>query len=404
MNCRSCGSNSLDPVISLGDMPLANGLLREIPASARPEPRYPLNVVFCEACSMVQITDIVSPPALFDEYVYFSSTSRTMLAHVEASANRLIGDLGLTDKSLVVEAASNDGYMLQYFVRRGIPSLGVEPAKNIAEEARRRGVPTEVAYFGQETALRLFREGRHADLFLANNVLAHVPDLNGFVQGIATILKEDGAAVIEAPHVGEMVRQTAFDTIYHEHIFYFSLTALERLLRRNGLVLSDAEALPIHGGSVRITVRKNGQASTRARTMLAGEQALGLDRISAYRAFSGAADKVRDSLKRLLGNLVKDGKRVAGYGAAAKAAVMMNACGIGRDLVQYVVDASSHKQGKFMPGTHQPIYAPERLQSDPPDYLVIFPWNIRDEIMRQESGFAARGGKFIVPIPEVTVV
>lgn len=400
MNCRFCSSSKLEPVLSLGRQPLANALLAELPGPGEREPVYPLDVVFCPACGLVQLTEIVPPEKLFGKYLYFSSTSQTMLDHVRASAQNLIPALKLGPKSLVVEAASNDGYMLQYFKQDGIPVLGIEPAENIAAEANRRGIPTRKMFFGTAAAELLKAEGLQADLFLANNVLAHVPDLNGFVEGIAVILKPAGTAVIEVPHVMELIRHTEFDTIYHEHMSYFSLITLQKVFAAHGLKIIHVERMPIHGGSLRVYAARKGRVSKAVTALIAEELKAGLDRIDAYREFAGKVERLKADLVEMLTGLKAKKKRVAGYGAAAKGAVLMNYCGLTASRVEYVVDANPHKQNRFMPGTHQRVYAPAKLLDDKPDYVLIFPWNIKDEIISQQSAYRKAGGKFIIPVPE----
>lgn len=385
-------------------MPLANALLDRLPTPAQPEARYPLDVVVCPACALVQITETVPPEILFKNYLYFSSTSKTMLDHAEKSAENLRGKLHLGKESLVMEAASNDGYLLQFFIRAGVPVLGIEPAGNVAKAANERGVPTRAMFFGLETARALKDEGRQADVFLANNVLAHVADLNGFAGGMAVILKQTGTAVVEVPHVGALIEKTEFDTIYHEHLCYFSLTALVRLFEAHGLKIVDVEKLQIHGGSIRLFARKTGEPGAAVGDLLREEAKQGLTGGAAWLDFSSKVSRLRDALKKILEEIRSKGKRTAAYGAAAKGAVMLNYAGIGVDLVEYVVDKNPHKQNRLMPGTHQPVFDTRHLAADPPDYLLILAWNIKDEIMKDTRDFQARGGRYIVPVPEPKIL
>jgi SAM-dependent methyltransferase len=384
-------------------MPPANRLLRADQLHA-PEPRYPLDLVFCPACSLVQITESIPPEELFREYVYFSSYSETMLASCEALAGRLTRQRRLGDRHLVVEIASNDGYLLQFYQRLGVPVLGIEPARNVARVARERGVPTIEEFFGDDLAADLVAQGRRADVIHVNNVLAHVPDLNGVVQGMALLLRDDGVVVIETPYVRDLVERSEFDTIYHEHLCYYSLTALDALFRRHDLVIQDVEHLAIHGGSLRLFVGKSAQVSEAVTALLDEERALGLDRLGYYQDLAARAVTVKQRLRDLLAELTGRGQRVAAYGAAAKGATLLNYCGLGPDIVEYVVDRSSHKQGLYMPGVRLPIRPTTLLVEDPPAYLLILAWNLADEIMRQQAAYRAGGGHFILPIPDVRIV
>lgn len=389
--------------MSLGQMPAANHLLRSDQLDA-PEPRYPLNLVFCPACSLVQITESLPPETLFRDYVYFSSYSETMLASCEALADRLARERGLDGRHLVVEVASNDGYLLQFYQRLGVSVLGIEPARNVARVANDRGIPTIEEFFGVDVAAGLVAQGRRADVIHANNVLAHVPDLNGVVRAMTDLLDDDGVAVIETPYVGDLVARGEFDTIYHEHLCYYSLTALDVLFSRHGLVIQDVEHLAIHGGSLRVFAGHAGRPSRAVAAMLDEERRLGLDRLDYYRDLAARADAVKRHLGELLADLTGRGHRVAAYGAAAKGATLLNYCGIGPDLIDYVVDRSSHKQGLYMPGVRLPIGSPTLLVERPPDYLLILAWNLADEIMGQQAAYRAAGGRFILPIPHVRTI
>lgn len=407
VRCRSCGSSELADVLDLGRTPLANALVRA-DELAQDERTFPLKLVFCPACVLVQITESVPPEHLFRNYLYFSSFSETMLRHARDIATRLIATRGLDQHSLVVEAASNDGYLLQYYKQAGVAVLGIEPAKNIAAQAEReRGVPTLSEFFGAELAARLAGEGRRADVFHANNVLAHVPDLNGFVAGIATMLTPTGVAVVEAPYVKDMIDGVEFDTIYHEHLCYFSMTALDALFRRHGLIIVDVEHLEIHGGSLRIfasPTAKAAEPSNAVREMLAAEKRAGIGEFRYYQSFADAVAALRARLVGALRELKAAGKTIAAYGASAKGSTLLNTFGIGKELLDFVVDRSTHKQGCYTPGTHLPILAPEHLATAMPDYVLLLTWNFADEILAQQAEYRRRGGKFIVPLPAFRVV
>lgn len=404
--CRICGRFDLGLILSLGQMPLANALLTAEQLS-QSEPTYPLDLVFCPHCTLVQITETVSPEKLFQEYLYFSSFSDTMLRHAQTLVERLIVTRSLGKNSLVVELASNDGYLLQFYVQRGIPVLGIEPAVNVARVAQvERNVPTLCEFFGDELARQLREQGKRADVIHAHNVLAHVADLNGFVEGIQLLLKEHGIAVIEVPYVKDLIDRCEFDTIYHEHLCYYSLTALDRLFRQHELMLADVERIPLHGGSLRLFVAHEGNAqpSAAVQSLLDEEAAWGVDQIGFYLDFGRRVKQIKRTLCSMLKSLKGDGKRVAAYGAAAKGTVLLNYCGIGKDFIEFVVDRSPYKQGRYMPGVHLPIYSPSQLLEEMPDYTLLLAWNFADEILKQQAEYLRRGGKFIIPIPEVKVI
>jgi SAM-dependent methyltransferase len=403
--CRSCGSDKLEMVLSLGELPLANALLSD-EELAQKEERFRLELVLCTACSLVQITETVPPEKLFRNYLYFSSFSDTMLEHARALVERLISAEKLGPKSLVAEVASNDGYLLQYYAKAGVPVLGIEPARNIAKVAEEKGIRTVAEFFGENLARTLADEGERADVMHANNVLAHVADLNGFVEGFRVLLKDHGVAVIEAPYLKDFVDHCEFDTIYHEHLCYYSLTALDRLFSRHGLVIRDVERLEIHGGSLRIFVSHAAHAkkSEAVERLLAEEAAWGVDKPAFYREFAARVERLRAALREEVAKLRAQGKKIAAYGAAAKGCTLLNYFGIGHDQIDFVADRSTVKQGRTMPGVRIPVRAPEKLLEAQPDYVVLLTWNFADEILAQQAEYRKRGGKFIIPIPEVRIV
>jgi SAM-dependent methyltransferase len=409
--CRSCGASDLKSVLPLGRTPLANALLTQEQLS-QPEETYPLDLVFCAGCSLVQITETVPPEKMFREYLYFSSFSDTVLQNAEEIATRTLDARRLDGTSLVIEIASNDGYLLQHYKRRGVPVLGIEPATNIARVAEQeRGIRTVSEFFGETLARTLREDGERPDVIHANNVLAHVADLNGFVAGISLLLKDDGVAVIEVPYVKDLIDHVEFDTIYHEHLCYFSLTALDRLFRRHGLIIHDAERIPIHGGTLRIFAGKadsveagQDRRSAAVKALLEEEAAWGVDSVEFYQGFGERVEHLRESLLSLLHGLKAEGKRIAVYGASAKGSTLLNYFGLGRETLDFVVDRSTVKQGYYTPGTHLRIFAPEHLLETKPDYVLLLTWNFADEILAQQAEYRRGGGRFIIPIPEVRVV
>jgi SAM-dependent methyltransferase len=405
--CRVSGSTHLIPVLSLGDMPLANALLSDAQLG-EPEPRFPLELVFAPESALLQLTLSVPPEQLFSEYVYFSSFSNGMLESANALVDRLVRERRLGHDALALEIASNDGYLLQYYKQRGVPVLGIEPAANVARVAvAERGIPTRTEFFGLETARRLVAEGVRADVIHANNVLAHVPDLNGFVEGLRLVLDYDGVAVIEVPYVKDMLERCEFDTIYHEHLSYFSLTSLQRLFARHALTIIDVERIPLHGGSLRVFVApgRAGRAPASPVAVLLDEEASwGVSDPGAYVDFAHRVERLRAEFRALVGRLKADGKRIAAYGAAAKGSVLLNYCGVGAETLDYVVDRSTVKQGRYMPGVHLRIEAPERLLADRPDYVVLLAWNFADEIIEQQAEYRRGGGRFVIPVPTPQIV
>ena len=403
-HCRSCGSTQLSIFLSLGDLPLSDGFL-EARQLVDNEPRYPLDVAFCATCSLVQILETVPPEELFGaDYPYFSSFTDTLLRHSEANVKERIAERKLGSGSLVVELASNDGYLLQYYKAGGVPVLGIDPAPGPVAAARAKGIDTLEAFFGVEFAKKLAADGRRADVIHANNVLAHVADTNGFVEGIATLLKDDGVAVIECPYVKDLIEHGEFDTIYHEHLCYFSVTALRALFSRHGLYIARVVPLSIHGGSLRVFVEKQNRPEQSVHDYIESEQRLGLDRLDYYADFSNRVSQIRTELNELLQGLKEKKARIVGYGAAAKGTIMLNYVGIGQETLDFVVDRNIHKQGRFIPGVRLPIAAPERVLAEQPDYVLILPWNFKDEIMAQQAEYRRRGGKFIVPVPRPTII
>ena len=403
--CRSCGGGRLEVFLSLGELPLADALLRDEDLG-RPEPRYQLDVAFCPDCSLVQILEEVPPQRLFDDnYLYFSSYSDALLAHAREHAERLVAERRLGPDSLVVEIGSNDGYLLRHVSAAGVSVLGIDPAPEQAEAAEAAGVPTLRAFFGAPLAQRLRAEDRRADVIIANNVMAHTPDLNGFVAGLATLLADDGVATIENPSVEDLVARCEFDTVYHEHFSYLSSTSVVALVRRHGLSLNRVERFPeLHGGTRRWWVSRVEAVEGSVRDELAGEAAAGVDRAEHYRRFAQRVARLRDELVGLLRGLRADGARIAAYGAAAKGATLLNAFGLGSELVEFVVDRNPHKQGRFMPGTHQPIRSPQALLDERPDYVLLLAWNFEREVLAQQEAYRGGGGRFVMPLPEPRVV
>ncbi len=403
-SCRACGSRELQSFLNLGVTPLADRLLTEAQLSEH-EPTYPLEVAFCASCTLVQILETVPPEELFcSDYPYFSSFSPALLRHSKENVEDIIARRGLDGSSFVVELASNDGYLLKNYVEHGISVLGIDPADGPAKAAEKIGVPTLNTFFTLDLAEQLKSEGRQADVVHGNNVLAHVADTNGFVEGVARLLKDDGVAVIEVPYVKDLIDHCEFDTIYHEHLCYFSATALDHLFRSHGLYLNDVRRLAIHGGSLRLFVEKRENVGPAVRSLLKTERLEKVDHLDYYRDFSKRVEHVKDALSRLLRDLKSQGHRIAAYGAAAKGSTLINYVGIGSDLVDFVVDRNIHKQGRYMPGQHLPIYAPERLLEAMPDDVLILPWNFADEILEQQAAYREAGGRFIVPIPEPKVL
>jgi SAM-dependent methyltransferase len=405
-NCRFCQTALRRTFVDLGMSPLCESFLTREQLNQM-EPFFPLHAYVCEGCFLVQVEEYVGPERIFSEYAYFSSYSRAWLAHAQSYTDMIVSRLGLDHTSQVIELGSNDGYLLQYFMARGIPVLGVEPAANVAAAAIAKGVPSTVRLFGLETAHELLAEGHHPELIVGNNVLAQVADINGFVAGMKKLLKPGGVITMEFPHLLRLMDENQFDTIYHEHFSYFSLMSTERIFAAHGLTLFDVEELWTHGGSLRIYARHQEDEARpvgpRVGALLAREKAVGLDRPDRYTAF---AEQVRETKRRLLEFLIgakRQGRSIVGYGAPGKGNTLLNYCGIRTDFLDYTVDRNPYKHGRFTPGTHIPIHPPEKILETRPDYVLILPWNLKDEIMEQMAAVQTWGGQFVVPIPDVKV-
>lgn len=405
-NCRFCGTPLRFTFVDLGMSPLCESYLGPEQLNQM-EPFYPLHVFVCEKCFLVQLEEYVSPEDIFTEYAYFSSYADSWLQHVSNYTDLITDRFGLTKNSFVVEVASNDGYLLQYFVKKGIPVLGIEPAKNVAKVAVEKGVPTLTEFFGVELAQQLRDDGKCADLIAGNNVLAQVPDINDFVGGLKILLKPDGVITIEFPHLLRLMEENQFDTIYHEHFSYFSFISAEKIFDAHGLTVFDVEEIPTHGGSLRIYVRHTENEglgiSDRTQEMHNREVQAGFMTMEHYSAFG---EQVKETKRKLLDFLIhakREGKTIVGYGAPGKGNTLLNYCGIREDFMDYTVDRNPYKQGKYLPGTHIPIHAPEKMDETQPDYIFILPWNFKDEIMQQMAHARAWGAQFIVPIPEVRI-
>jgi SAM-dependent methyltransferase len=404
--CRFCGSTKLSTFLDLGMSPLC----QTAPSKedlARGEVYYPLHVFVCEKCFLVQLDVFESPENIFGHYLYFSSYSDSWLKHCEDYCEKMTKKLALNGQSFVVEVASNDGYLLQYFMKQGVPVLGVEPAKNVAKVASEKGIPTVAEFFGTKLAKELAVQRGGADLVLGNNVLAQVPDLNDFVEGLKILLKPEGVLTLEFPHLLRLMENNEFDTIYHEHFSYFSFHTTMRILEAHGLRVFDVEELGTHGGSIRVYACR-AEASTykvqpNVERLIEDEKRAGLDSLIGYQAFASQVRQTKFALMDFLLKAAREGKSVAGYGAPGKSATLLHYCGIGKDLIQYTVDRSPHKQGRFLPGSRIPIYHPDRIRETKPDFVIILPWNLKDEIIKQLEFIREWGGRFVVPIPKVAI-
>lgn len=405
--CRFCSSLLKHSFCDLGKTPLSNGYLKKEQLGVQ-EPSFVLHAYVCEKCFLVQLEEMETPDKIFSDYAYFSSYSESWLAHVKKYTNAMVERFGFSAKSQVVEIASNDGYLLQYFKEKNIPILGIEPAKNVAEVAIQKGIPTRVQFFGEETARNLVKEGISADLLIGNNVFAHVPHLNDFVKGMKILLAPEGIITLEFPHLYQLMRQNQFDTIYHEHFSYFSLLTVEKIFQYHGLELFDVEELTTHGGSLRVFV-KHQQSQRKIETahleeVRRKEKEFGLDQLSTYLNYAKQVEKVKMSLLDFLQKVQQAGKTIAAYGAPAKGNTLLNFCHVTSELLPFTVDLSPHKQGHYLPGSRIPIYSPAKIEETKPDYVLILPWNIKDEIMNQMKDIRSWGGQFVVPIPELQVI
>ncbi len=404
--CRGCGAALVAPFLDLGPTPLANSYLEPEDLN-RAEPFYPLQVHVCEGCFLVQLVAVQTPEAIFGDYAYFSSYSTSWLQHAAEYATVMAGRLALDPGSLVMEVASNDGYLLRNFRERSIPVLGIEPARNVAAAAEAAGIPSVTEFFGAELAQELARTGRQADLLVANNVLAHVPALEDFVEGLRIALKPRGVLTVEVPHLLRLMAENQFDTIYHEHFSYFSLAVVSTIFARHGLSVVDVDELTTHGGSLRIHARHRDdptqRPSHRVAAVIAAEERAGLMTLSRYHAFAEQARETKRALLDFLITAKRKGHSIVGYGAPAKGNTLLNYCGVRTDFIEYTVDRSPHKQGRYLPGTRIPIHPPERITQTRPDYVLILPWNLRDEIAGQMGVIRNWGGRFIVPVPHVEV-
>ncbi len=407
MNCRHCGLPLKHSFCDLGMSPLANSYLTQEQVD-RAEVFYPLHAYVCSDCLLVQVGEFEPPDSIFSDYAYFSSYSQSWLDHARAYALEVMARFSLDGSKQVIEIASNDGYLLQNFVSAGIPSLGIEPAANVAEVAQQRGIATEVAFFGEAFARGLAERGTRADLLIGNNVLAHVPDLNDFVKGMSVVLAPDGVITMEFPHLLQLILQNQFDTIYHEHFSYFSLLTVERVFAAQNLRIFDVEQLSTHGGSLRIFACHTGssrqETGLRVQDLKDVERAAGLDSLAGYLDYPLRVQRAKRMLLKFLIDARERGLKTAAYGAPAKGNTLLNYCGIRDDLIDYTVDRSPYKQGHFLPGTHLPIYPPSHIRETRPDYLLILPWNLKDEIIGDMSFIRDWGGKFVVPIPELSVI
>lgn len=406
-HCRFCDTAVEQPFVDLGSTPLANAYLTEAQL-ALPEPSYPLRAFVCSHCWLVQADSFVPPEDIFSHYAYFSSYSDSWVEHARQFTIAARARFGLDTGSQVIEVASNDGYLLKHFVAAGVPVLGIEPAANVAEAARQIGVPTEARFFGRETAADLVARGLAADLVIGNNVLAHVPDINDFVAGLAMVLKPDGIVSVEFPHLLRLIEGVQFDTVYHEHFYYLSLLAVEAVFAAHGLKVFDVEELATHGGSLRVMACHTASANYPAGTGLAkvrqDEEAAGFGQLQTYAAFQQRVAPIRTALLAFLTEAAGKGEKVVAYGAAAKGNTLLNFCGIGTELIDYVVDRNPAKQGHFLPGSHLPILAPEAIGTTRPDYVLILPWNIRHEVMASMEHIRQWGGRFVVAVPELTIL
>ncbi len=402
-NCKNCLAQQVIPLFSFGNMPLANRLLKQEDLSLT-EPHFPLEMMLCTHCALVQLKETISPQSLYDEYLYFSSNSNTMVQMAQKTVATVLNNLPEKDAT-IIEIASNDGYLLQHYLHKNFKILGIEPAKNIAAFARLKNIPTISEYFSTHLANQLVKEGMQADIIHANNVLAHAPDINDFVQGIKILLKPKGQAIIEVPYLLKLVEQGEFDTIYHEHVYYFSLTALEALFSRHHLIIKNLIEIPIHGGSLRLTIECNQSQSSAAllEKYLSHEKKLDIHSLNYYQPFIKKINNLKSTLKELLYSIKQQGKKIAAYGASAKGSTLLNYFGIGAELIDFVVDKSPTKQGLYTPGNYLPIYPPERLITEKIDFTLLLTWNFFEEILKEQFAYREMGGQFIIPIPQLEI-
>ena len=404
--CRFCETKLNKTFVDLGMSPLCESYLTHEQLNHM-EPFYPLHVFVCEECFLVQLEEYVSPEEIFSEYAYFSSYSDSWLKHAEDYVNMISTRLDLSRDNLVVELASNDGYLLQYFQEKGIPNMGIEPARNVAEAAIEKGINTVIEFFGEESAKELAGRGSYADLMIGNNVLAQVPDINDFVKGMKILLKPGGVITMEFPHLIKLIEENQFDTIYHEHFSYFSLYSVERIMQAHGLDVFDVDQIPTHGGSLRIyachQANSEIEVSSRIEDLREAELKAGINNLSFYDTFKEQVKETKRKLLEFLIDIRRQSKTVAGYGAPGKGNTLLNYCGIREDFLDYTVDRNPYKQGRYLPGTHVPIFSPDRIRETKPDYLMILPWNFKDEIIQQNAFIREWGGRFLVPIPEVRI-
>ncbi|MGQ0790626.1 MAG: methyltransferase domain-containing protein [Nitrosopumilaceae archaeon] len=405
LNCRFCNSLLRHNFADLGMSPLANSFLNQSQLK-REEPLYPLHVFICEKCLLVQLEEFETPNKIFSDYAYFSSYSETWLKHAEDYVEMMISRFKINQKSYVVEVASNDGYLLQFFKKKNIPVLGIEPAANVAEVANNKGVPTITKFFGENTAKELSQSGKQADLLIGNNVLAHVPNLNDFVSGLRTLLKLGGVITLEFPHLLQLIKYNQFDTIYHEHFSYFSLIVVQKICSFHKLTVFDVEELLTHGGSLRVFIKhedEKPQISNNVHKLIEKEKKFGLDNIVTYTSFQKKIEEIKKNIRTFFVSAKKENKTMIGFGAPAKGNTLLNCCKIGTEFLDYVVDNSPHKQGLYLPGTHIPITDPQKIHETKPDYVIILPWNLKDEIIDQISFIREWGGKNVTLIPEVKI-
>jgi len=407
MKCRFCDKSLTHVFVDLGLSPLSNAFLKEEELNDT-EPYFPLCVYICDKCFLVQLPEFENPQNIFGNYAYFSSYSETWLNHAKEYVNLMIDRFGFNEKNHVIEIASNDGYLLQFFKKRNIPILGIEPAANVAKVAEKKGIPTISKFFSEKMAHELIEDGKQADLIVGNNVLAHVPNLNDFVEGLKILLKSTGIITLEFPHLLRLIQEIQFDTIYHEHFSYFSLHTVKEIFSFHGLTIFDVEEIPTHGGSLRIYVKhdknKDIAENKSVNNLVKKEIQFGLENISTYKDFAKKVKSLKQQLREFFVSAKNDGKRIVCYGAAAKGNTLLNYCDIGHDFIDYTVDKSPHKQGLYLPGTHIPIKPPENVRNTKPHYLVILTWNLKDEIMQQMNYIREWGGKFMIPIPEVKIL